>query len=102
MPSQLSKAFLFRLRNHIPVADLIIYCLPLPSKKSKGYFRFLCPICKDFRTACNTKTNLARCFSCQRNFNPIDLVVLTRHCSFLEAVDYLTRLLAEYQPTSPE
>jgi hypothetical protein len=32
---------------------------------------------------------LARCFDCQKNFNPIDLVIAVANCSFLDAVEYL-------------
>ena len=44
----------------------------LPVKRSEGYFRFLCPLCGDFNTATNSRTNLARCFRCEKNFNPIE------------------------------
>jgi hypothetical protein len=36
--------------------------------------------------------NLARCFRCQKNFNPIDFVMIDRRCDFLLAVAYLERL----------
>jgi hypothetical protein len=80
------------LRNEIPVAHLIAEVLDLPSKISEGYFRFLCPICREFHTATNPRTNLARCFRCARNFNPIDLVMLARHANFTEAVEFLLDL----------
>jgi hypothetical protein len=48
---------------------------------TKGCFRFLCPLCNGFDTAVNPKTNLARCFRCEKNFNTIDLVM------FLQSID---------------
>jgi hypothetical protein len=89
--SRIGKSRLRRLRNDIPIAELIQE-LELPSKEREGYFRFLCPLCNEFHTATNPKTNLARCFRCRRNFNPIDLVIVVRQCSFLDAVKWLDAL----------
>jgi len=87
----ISKQQLFLLRNKIPIHELIPI-LGIPCKQSEGHIRFLCPICHEFRTATNKKTNLARCFLCQKNFNPIDIVMITQNYTFLQAVDYLTPL----------
>ena len=81
-----SKEKLRMLRNNIPIAKLISDFLRLPCKVSDGYFRFLCPLCSEFNTATNPKTNLARCFRCQKNFNPLDMVMAVKCCSFREAV----------------
>jgi len=70
--SRYRKQTLQRLRNRIDITQLITI-LDIPWKISEGYFRFLCPLCSEFQTACYPKTNLARCFRCQQNFNPIDL-----------------------------
>jgi len=91
---------LFKLRNSIPVDMLIKEQLSIPSKISEGYFRFLCPVCNEFRTATNPKTNLARCFRCERNFNPIDLVMLVKGIGFVESVKYLEKLLPD-NPDGP-
>jgi hypothetical protein len=101
MPSRISQHELHRLRNGIDVAGLIDH-LAIPWKLRDGYFRFLCPLCADFHTATNPRTNLARCFRCKRNFNPIDLIMLVEKDSFLEAVHYL-RQVAPYirRPTAP-
>jgi len=88
----ISRQRLWRLRNEIPV-DHILEELDLPTKLSEGYLRFLCPLCREFNTATNPRTNLARCFRCSRNFNPIDLVMVVHGLPFLEAVAYLTPLL---------
>lgn len=84
-----SKELLRRLRNEIPISEVIADILKLENKISEGYFRFLCPVCNEFTTATNPGTNLARCFSCQKNFNPIDMVMIVKHCNFPEAVEYL-------------
>jgi hypothetical protein len=92
VPPRYSKSLLRTLRNDIPVAWLIAAVLELPHKISEGYFRFLCPICREFHTATNPRTNLARCFRCARNLNPIELVMLTRQTNFTEAVEFLLDL----------
>jgi hypothetical protein len=79
-----------RLRNEVDIVS-IIRRLDLPTKMRGGWLRFLCPLCGEFETATNARTNLARCFRCERNFNPIDLVMLERNCPFLEAVSYLEK-----------
>ncbi len=88
-----SKEMLRRLRNAIPIAVLIADVFQLPSKMSDGHFRFLCPICSEFLTATNPETNLARCFHCEKNFNPIDMVMQVKHYTFKEAVEYLDNLI---------
>ena len=94
MPKHYSKAFLTILRNEIPIAILISDLLELPHKVSEGYFRFLCPICSEFNTATNQKTNLARCFRCQKNFNPIDMVMEVKRVGFIDAVEYLREIVS--------
>ena len=93
MPKRYSKECLTRLRNQIPIDILISDLLHLPNKVSEGYFRFLCPICSEFNTATNQKTNLARCFRCQKNFNPIDMVMQVKRVGFIDAVEYLNEIL---------
>jgi len=84
-----SNQQLYILRNNIPVDVLIGKVLNLPSKITQGYFRFLCPLCNQFNTAVNTTTNLARCFSCKKNYNTIDLVMLIRQTDFVQSVRFL-------------
>lgn len=91
---------LFRLRNTIPIDRLIVDVLNIPHKHSEGYLRFLCPICSEFNSAINPKTNLARCFRCKKNFNPIDLVIADSDLNFTDAVQRLIPLLAKY-PENP-
>jgi len=56
---------------------------------TEGCFRFLCPLCNAFDTAINPKTNLARCFRCEKNFNTIDLVMIIRQADFVQSVKFL-------------
>jgi hypothetical protein len=92
MPQRYSKERLRMLRNEIPISRLISDFLRIPCKVSEGYFRFLCPLCSEFNTANNPNTNLARCFRCQKNFNPIDMVMAVRSCNFRDAVDLIDGL----------
>lgn len=93
MHRRFSATNLRQLRNDIPIHRLIGDVLGIPCKVREGYFRFLCPLCSDFNTATNPKTNLARCFRCERNFNPIDIVMLDKQLNFVEAVEYLTGIV---------
>ena len=97
--SRIPEAHLRRLRNDVPINRLIETSLRLPSKFREGFLRFLCPLCGEFNTATNPRTNLARCFRCARNFNPIELVLEARRCSFLDAVHSLSALLPN--PNNP-
>jgi hypothetical protein len=80
---------LFELRNHIPIHTLIEDRLKIPSKICEGHFRFLCPLCGEFQTATNPKTNLARCFRCEKNFNTIDMVMTCEKNTFVKTVNTL-------------
>lgn len=97
MNERISADLLFRLRNHIPIDELIQNALEIPTKNSEGFMRFLCPECQEFRTATNKKTNLGRCFLCQRNFNCIDLVMIVRGYNFKQTVKYLQNVLSSNQ-----
>ena len=80
---------LYILRNDIPIDALIEKALCIPSRVAHGYFRFLCPLCKQFNTAVKSETNLARCFHCEENFNTIELVMTIRKLDFVESVRFL-------------
>ena len=80
---------LFALRNHIPIRTVIEKILCVPSKTAQGTFRFRCPLCSRFNTAINPSTNLARCFHCETNFNPIDMIIAVKNTSFVQAVTLL-------------
>jgi len=91
-----SPQFLRSLRNDVPIDRLIADVLDIPHKHSEGYFRFLCPLCSEFNTATNPKTNLARCFRCKKNFNTIDIVMTDSNSSFLDAAYLLKSLLPRF------
>ncbi len=93
MSDLLDKDHLRQLRNRIETIPLIADVLDMIWKINDGRFRFLCPLCQGFDTAVNTKTNLARCFRCQRNFNPIDMVMTVKRYSFIQAVQFLQPIL---------
>jgi len=97
MPRAFPANQLRALRNDIPI-DGVVIDLGVPWKISEGQFRFLCPICTEFHTATNPNTNLARCFRCRRNFNPIDLVITVNQASFVEAVHYLLKNAPRIRP----
>jgi len=88
--SHYTRQELFILRNHLPVGSLIKE-LGIPSKMIEGYFRFCCPVCHEFNTGVNPKTNLARCFDCRKNYNTIDLVMLVKGSNFIQSVKFLQR-----------
>lgn len=92
MKRKFSAQELYELRNFIPIDLLIENQLVIPIKKTEGLFRFLCPLCGGFQTATNPKTNLARCFGCEKNFNTIDMVMLCRRMEFVESVRFLKNL----------
>ena len=97
MSVRISPGKMRRLRNEIPINNLITSVLNLDHKYSEDYLRFLCPLCRDFHTATNLKTNLARCFRCKKNFNPIDLVMTVTGYSFIQAVRFLKPLLPKQE-----
>jgi hypothetical protein len=84
-----SSSQLYTLRNDINVQVLIQQTLRIPSRMTEGCFRFLCPLCNGYDTAVNPKTNLARCFSCEKNFNTIDLMMVVRQMNFVDSVRFL-------------
>jgi predicted RNA-binding Zn-ribbon protein involved in translation (DUF1610 family) len=83
------SALLKMIRNQIPIKKVITCFLNMDVRYTRQLLRFRCPQCYGFHTATNNKTNLARCFECRKNFNPIDLVMAVSQYDFIEAVEYL-------------
>lgn len=79
---------LYKMRNNIPLAD-VLTILGWPHKTRDGRVCFVCPQCSESLTAINQRTNLGRCFRCETNFNPIDLVMLINDYDFVAAVQFL-------------
>jgi DNA primase len=94
----ITKDLLRAVRNDLPM-KLTVTRLgqhgPI-SKQSDGYFRFQCPRCSELRATVNPKNNLAHCFSCGKNINNIDLMMLRGH-DFLPAVQILKGWLNQYK-----
>ena len=93
----ITKELLRAVRNDLPMRLTIVRLGrfgPI-AKQSDGYFRFQCPSCSELRATVNPKNNLAHCFSCKKNFNNIDLLLVQGH-EFLPAVDILKNWLEEY------
>jgi hypothetical protein len=86
--------FLRKLRNDININE-VIGALRLETRRGKALLRFRCPLCRGFHTGTNPKTNLARCFDCKINFNPIDLVMAVTAKSFVETVEFLKTHLSD-------
>jgi len=98
MMKRFPPKLLWLLRNQIPIRSLISRSLQIPTKYSERQFRFLCPLCSEFNTATNLKTNLARCFRCNKNFNPIDMVMTVKKYTFIDSVLFLKPILLENLP----
>jgi len=99
-----SSEELYRLRSEIPLRNVMERLLELPIKEVEGVFRFLCPLCNEFRTSLNPEYNLGRCFRCNKNFNPIDIVMAERDQNFVESVRMLIQeepLLKKEPPLKP-
>ena len=94
-----SKQQLFQVRNKIDINWLINEKLNI-ERLFNGAWRFRCPLCQELNTATQKKTNLARCFSCQKNFNTIDIVIYTKKINFVPSVRFLLSLLDKKTPQS--
>jgi hypothetical protein len=92
MPRYFDDEFLRRLRNDILWPRLLKH-LDWPHKLRHGQLAFLCPRCQEYLSAVHPRTNLARCFHCETNFNPIDFTMAVQDCDFVAAVRYLKPFL---------
>jgi hypothetical protein len=94
-----TKQQLFQVRNEIDIDWLINEKLTI-ERQFNGAWRFRCPLCQELNTATQKKTNLARCFSCHKNFNTIDIVIYTKKINFVPSVRFLLSLLDKKTPQS--
>jgi hypothetical protein len=99
MPRYFDDGFLRRLRNDISW-ELLLEQLRWPHKQRQGQLAFLCPCCGEYLSAVNPRTNLGRCFHCDRNFNPIDFTMVAEQCDFVDAVTFLKPLLSSPKRSS--
>ncbi len=102
MKRRFSDEELYNVRNRIPIRQVIESFLAIPSETVHGIFRFRCPLCAGRHTAIKPETNLARCFDCRKNFNAIDLCMLTKHIDFVESVKSLASLRATHRQIGQE
>lgn len=89
MTRRFSSRELSFLRNNIPINRVIETMLSVATGNKNGKPSFNCPVCHSANTSINTKHNLARCFECRQNFNPIEFVMHQRHISFVDSVKWL-------------
>lgn len=88
MPRFFPNQLLWRLRNDISFSRLFVR-LNWPHKRRNDQLVFVCPLCNETQSAVNPRTNLARCFACETNFNPIDFTMAVQECTFVDAVHSL-------------
>ena len=81
----ITKEELRRLRNDVPI-EIVVQQLRLERRMRGRRHEFHCTECGGFHGTIHEQANLARCFRCARNYNPIDLIMAVRRASFLEAV----------------
>jgi hypothetical protein len=91
MKRRFSERRLRELRNEIPLEELIEEHLRMPVKRVSGRFRFSCPVCSGYDTSVLHEKNLARCFSCKKNFNAIDLTMSLTSLDFVATVERLEK-----------
>jgi DNA primase len=94
----ITKDLLRAIRNDMPMKLTIdkLGCHGPIAKHSDGYFRYQCPHCSELRAKVNPRNNLAHCFTCGKNINNIDLMMILGH-DFRSAVDILAGWLEDYQ-----
>lgn len=91
MNRRFSEEELHAIRNRIPVRFVLKKFCGTECKEIEGSSRFVCPVCHEMRTSIHPNENLGRCFRCERNFNPIELVMLGCELSFVESVKLLQK-----------
>ena len=91
MSQKINNTELRRLRNDVPIKD-VIYALNIPWEMNDQIFRFICPCCKNLGASLHPNENLTRCFKCQKNFNPIDLTLIHLNKKFRTAINWLQTL----------
>lgn len=88
------------LRNRIDFRQLFRRLGWPWKRRDDGVIVFVCPECAESQTSVNPRTNLARCFRCERNWNPIDFTKEVGRMEFLEAYGFLEEMLP--RPPDPD
>jgi DNA primase len=97
MTRHFSPAELRFLRNRVPIDRVIETLLGLADQNINGKLSFACPLCGGFDTGVNPAHNLARCFACRQNFNPIELVMHQLKIGFVDSVKWLKKRIPAAQ-----
>ncbi len=100
MKRRFSQRQLSILRNDIPIERVIVDFLSLHFCHDGSKLRFACPMCQGLDTSILTSSNLARCFSCRRNFNTIEIVMAHLTIGFVDSVNWLMKRNAETDHTN--
>lgn len=93
------KTLLWELRTNLPMHFVLMELedlIHIPYKESEGFIRFLCQNCNEIQATINPKNNLSHCFSCDKNFNNIDLMIASGY-TFSRSVEILMVLLEEFK-----
>lgn len=98
MTRRFSPQELTFLRNRVPITHVIKTLLDLTTRSTNGKLSFACPLCGGFDTAINAPHNIARCFECRQNFNPIELVMHQRQIGFADTVRWLKNRIEPNPP----
>lgn len=101
MTRRFSAAELRFFRNRIPIKKVIETLPGLHSQEKNGKLSFACPICGGIETSINAPHNLARCFACQQNFNPVELVMHQLNIGFVNSIKWLKNNMSA-MPDYPE
>jgi hypothetical protein len=91
MTRRFSAQELSFLRNRVPINHVIETMLSVATGNDNGNLSFACPVCRGMNTGINARHNLARCFECRQNFNPIEFVMHQLHLNFVDSVKWLKR-----------
>ena len=89
MTRRFSAQELSFLRNRVPINHVIETMLSVATGNDNGKLSFACPVCRGMNTGINASHNLARCFDCRKNFNPIEFVMHQLHLNFVDSVKWL-------------
>lgn len=97
MSQRFSDEELYAIRTFLEIRFVIESVLHLPHKEIEGVYRFQCPLCAEMSTGIHPHMNMGRCFRCESNFNPIDLVKAAQGLSFVESVKLLRKFVGAPQ-----
>ena len=96
MSAKINSGEIVYMRNKMPI-QTVLHALMIPWKKDDQLLRFACPVCKGMHTSLHPSENLGRCFDCNKNFNPIDLVCAQKKDKFRSAIFWLRLLKREME-----